>query len=228
MAATASTATPTPLPHFTEREASVLALYDRLRQLQLELALLTSQRSHGVIETSASRRAENDLAVDEARLLEARATLDLRDSVVENVVTLQPILNAVHHATHASPLERDLLPYTEQRDATATKVASLCADLDSAWGRLAELETESLRATQRNMELASEVLRLAAGTNDKTPSQLEGGRLEMELAGHEAEMKSNRRRWRIMKGAASAIVAGSGIDWVRDERLRDLVLDLPD
>nr|5Z08_D Chain D, Cenp-H [Thermothielavioides terrestris NRRL 8126] len=45
---------------------------------------------------------------------------------------------------------------------------------------------------------------------------------------HEAEMKSNRRRWRIMKGAASAIVAGSGIDWVRDERLRDLVLDLPD
>lgn len=57
-------------------------------------------------ESDISRRTEDDLAVGQAQLLEARATLDLRNSVVENVVAVQPILNAVHRATQASPAER--------------------------------------------------------------------------------------------------------------------------
>lgn len=40
------------------------------------------------------------------RLLEAKGSLSLRDSVVEGVVAVKPTLNAVHHATDASPLER--------------------------------------------------------------------------------------------------------------------------
>ena len=38
--------------------------------------------------------------------LQAKATTALRDQVVENVMLVQPLLNAVHHATHASPIER--------------------------------------------------------------------------------------------------------------------------
>lgn len=54
------------------------------------------------------------------------------------------------------------------------------------------------------------------------------GQLEGEIATLEHQVRASRQRWRVMKGAASAIVAGSGIEWVRDERLRDLVLDPPD
>ena len=50
--------------------------------------------------------AQDDLARDQTQLLEAKATLALRNSVVENVVTVQPTLKAVHRATHASPVER--------------------------------------------------------------------------------------------------------------------------
>jgi hypothetical protein len=50
--------------------------------------------------------AEYDLARDQTQLLEAKATLALRNSVVENVVAVQPTLKAVHRATHASPVER--------------------------------------------------------------------------------------------------------------------------
>jgi hypothetical protein len=49
---------------------------------------------------------EDDLARDQTQLLEAKATLALRNSVVENVVAVQPTLKAVHRATHSSPVER--------------------------------------------------------------------------------------------------------------------------
>lgn len=48
MAATASTAIAAPFLPLTETEAGVLALYDRLQQLQFELALLDSRREHHV------------------------------------------------------------------------------------------------------------------------------------------------------------------------------------
>jgi hypothetical protein len=48
----------------------------------------------------------DELATQQAKLLEAKATLDLRDGVVQNVLAVQPTLNAVHHATHASPVDR--------------------------------------------------------------------------------------------------------------------------
>lgn len=41
----------------------------------------------------------------------------------------------------------------------------------------------------------------------------------------EAEMESSHRKWRIIKGTASAMIAGSGIDWARDPELVDIVLD---
>lgn len=46
-----------------------------------------------------------------------------------------------------------------------------------------------------------------------------------EIARLEAELKGSRQRWRVVKGTASAIVAGSGVDWARDAELRDIVLD---
>ena len=125
-------------------------------------------------------------------------------------------------------IERDLLPNIEQRDAAAIKAATMCADLQAATGRLAELTVESLAVGHRNIELASEALQLAGKTHDQKPKSFTGRRFEREITSLEGQVKSSRHRWRVMKGAASATVAGSSVDWVRDERLRGLVLDPPD
>lgn len=58
------------------------------------------------VDSSDPRLTEGDLARYQDQLLEAKATLDLRNLVVENVVAVQPTLNAVHSATHASPAEQ--------------------------------------------------------------------------------------------------------------------------
>ena len=110
----------------TEAEAGILALYDQLQQLQLELALLQSQQAHHASgqsshvlkrvvrnlaltsspEDGGSRVPGHDLAATQTRLLEAKATLALRNSVVESVTAVQPTLNAVHHMPRASVVER--------------------------------------------------------------------------------------------------------------------------
>jgi F0F1-type ATP synthase assembly protein I len=41
----------------------------------------------------------------------------------------------------------------------------------------------------------------------------------------EADVKASKQRWRVMKGVASGIIVGSGIDWVHDDELQDVVLD---
>lgn len=140
--------------------------------------------------------------------------------------------NGMHWQPAAPPkprivltMERELLPNTEQRDAAASRAVKTCLDLQAAQGRLAELEVQSLGAGRRNIQLASDALRLAGKANKPEPKVVRGGRLEREMAVLEGQVKASHRRWKVMKGAASAIIAGSGVDWVRDERLRNVVLD---
>lgn len=46
-----------------------------------------------------------------------------------------------------------------------------------------------------------------------------------QLAELEADLRASRRKWRIMKGTASAAIVGSGVDWVRDGKLLGIVMD---
>lgn len=94
--------------------------------------------------------------------------------------------------------------------------------------RLAKVEVEYLETKQRNVELASETLDLAADNVGQEPNNVRNTQLKMELDTLETQLRATRGKWRVMKGTASAIVAGSGLDWVRDERLRELVLDIDD
>jgi Centromere protein H (CENP-H). len=157
------------------------------------------------------------------------------------------MLNAVHHATYSSPLERygnfltfliysqslllmthrDLLPYTQQRDAIAMETALSCSNLEEAKRQLADLETNVLRTSHNNMMLASELLKVASKGQPHNPSR-KFERANVEITKLEEEVKSSYYRWKIMKGAAVAVVAGSGVDWVRNEHLRNVVLDIQD
>jgi hypothetical protein len=120
------------------------------------------------------------------------------------------------------------LPSIEQRDVVAIKAATSCSELQAARDQLTELEVECLQASQQNIKLASETLLLAEKSNGQKQQHVQGGRLGRDMATLGDQVRSGRHRWRVIKGAASAIVAGSGIEWVRDERLRNLVLDPPD
>jgi len=94
---------------------------------------------------------------------------------------------------------------------------------------LGGLELKSRRVGHRNSALAAELLQLTteSSRNHGTEASHEN-HFAGEILALEQEIETSRKKWKFMKGAASAIVAGSGIDWVRDERLKGIVLDSAD
>lgn len=219
---------PDPDPCFSETEEEALALYDRLQELHIQISLLQAQQDHS--DPQSPTPFTGHLKVDEARaqLLEAKAALELRDYVFESALVARPILRAVHGGTQASPVERDILPLIEQRDLISAKAAQQALASNEVKDRTLDLELERLLFAQQNATLASELLQLSETTGTHDVHVDGAAKLERQLGKAKGELQVSRQRWKTIKGATSALVAGSGVDWVRDERLNSLVLDPPD
>lgn len=56
------------------------------------------------------------------------------------------------------------------------------------------------------------------GREDDADSRQEMERLE-------GNVRLSKQRWRVIKGVAAGVVAGSGVDWAGDDELCDIVLD---
>ncbi|KAI0595031.1 centromere protein H (CENP-H)-domain-containing protein [Biscogniauxia sp. FL1348] len=201
-------------------EKRVLELYDRLQQLQLEIALLNAQKNYA---PDAATSPGRSIETAQKELLESRSRYVLRNDVAASVMSANPILQAVHNGTKASPIERDLLPLLTDRDAASGTLAQQAAEQRGALDALAATAGASLRLGRENAALASQLLGLAGRLREGR--DYHHYRRHPEVAALEAEVRRSRQRWRVLKGTASAVVAGSGVDWARDPELRDMVLD---
>lgn len=87
------------------------------------------------------------------------------------------------------------------------------------------VESESMLLSRQNVELAAELSILTEQANKHKTSPVENPDQAEEIARLDKDVKASRQRWRVMKATASAIVAGSGVDWAGDDKLRSIVLD---
>ncbi|CAM1506682.1 Fc.00g063230.m01.CDS01 [Cosmosporella sp. VM-42] len=207
----------------TDDEERVLALYDRLQELRLEIAIINAQQAHQTDEArnptdEETRKAQSDL-------LEARAKYVLRNNVVDAVMMANPILKAVHNGINASPVERDLLPYVERRDSSAISAAKQAAESGRLWDELTRVQSEALRVSRDNMRLTAELFALADLAKRKQMGREDNPETRRDSEKLEGELRSSKQRWRVVKGVAAGVVAGSGVDWGSDDELRDIVLD---
>ncbi|KAH7269807.1 centromere protein H (CENP-H)-domain-containing protein [Fusarium redolens] len=206
----------------SEDEAKILELYDRIQKLRLEIAIINAQKSHQLEESSSLTAEETQKAQSE--LMESRAQYILRNDVTEAVMTANPILKAVYGGPEAALVERKLLPYIERRDDTSISVATQAAETNKVLSALTTVQSNTLRKSRENVTSAAELLELAeqARLKKRMPPNSKMMQEQEEL---EAEAKASKQRWRVMKGVASGIIVGSGIDWVHDDELQDVVLD---
>ncbi|RKU41662.1 hypothetical protein DL546_003530 [Coniochaeta pulveracea] len=210
----------TALP-LSEKEKTILELYDRLLEVEVELALYRARQALSVDENAAI--SQGDLKEAQQRLLEARASWTLRNDVVSSVMTANPIIESVHSGTEAGPIERDLLPHLQSRDEISSTLAKQHKQQQEVREELTRTQVEAMQTSHRNVELAATVLELAERAKEEGNVEDEETKEEMERL--ETEVKMSRQRWKVIKGTASAIVAGSGVDWVGDDELREMVLD---
>lgn len=241
------------VPSFSDEEKEILELYDQVQKLELEVALakarvsLTGKVSPGrpcrratadKLAEEGERQGDDDnnddipddpAEIEEARsqLLEAMSLYSLRNGVVQNVLITNPLLKGIHGSTSASPIEQDILPWVRARDSASQDVATQSATARRVLGQLTEAESETLRAARRNRELAAEILRLTREEADRGRAGAAGAdpAAEGQIAELEKKLAASMQRWRVMKGTASGIVAGSGADWAADPALREVVLD---
>ncbi|KAF5006283.1 hypothetical protein FDECE_7329 [Fusarium decemcellulare] len=206
----------------SEEEERILALYDRIQELRLEIAIMNAQRSHQPDDSSAFIPEETKRAQSE--LLESRAKYVLRNDVVDAVVMANPILKAVHIDPRLT-VTSELLPYVERRDETSISVAKQAAETGRIWDELTAVQSDTLRVSRQNVASTAELFELAEEAKQKKKVPANNSKMMQEQERLEAEVKASKQRWRVMKGVAGGIVAGSGIDWARDEKLRDVVLD---
>ncbi|EKD15749.1 hypothetical protein MBM_05760 [Drepanopeziza brunnea f. sp. 'multigermtubi' MB_m1] len=210
-------------PLLNEDERRILDAYDRLEELQLEIALLQAQ---GVLSKEVPQEAsEKDIAAAKQELLQAKSHYLLRSNVIESVLIAPPILQAVHAGDKATVVEQDLFPLIQKRDQLAINLTKLSTEARSARDELTKVEVENVMIVRRNAELATTMLALAEEADTQRKEDIQDPALRHQLDELEAEMKRSRQKWRIMKGTASAIIAGSGVDWARNPDLLDIVLD---
>jgi hypothetical protein len=171
---------------------------------------------------------EEQITISQDLLLEARAKYQLRNNVIEAVMEATPILRSVHNDTHASPVERDLLAHIEQRDEVTKLVAQSAAEMADIQRQRTEVQSKTLQVRRKNVELAAELLEVTNQLKAKTERNWEGSSRWEELRQVQEQLKASERRLRIIKGVASGIIVGSGVDWAADEELCQIVLDLDD
>ena len=157
-------------------------------------------------------------------LLEAQARYNLKNSIVESVLIANPILKAVHASSNVTPIERDLLPLIHARDSISMDLTSTSQSLLTTRSKLRDAEIQNIQLSKSNQEKVEKMIELAREAGSDKKEVVEGEARE-RIEEMEQEVRAGRQRWRVMKGTASAVVAGSGVDWGRDERLRGLVLE---
>jgi hypothetical protein len=121
-------------------------------------------------------------------------------------------------------LHRNIIPYLRTRDAASAAIARQSNDLRSALDETARVQAETLRLARANVAQASDLLRLAQEAKARKIGVVDE---EMERRMEEAriDVKESRQKWKVVKGTASGVVAGSGVDWASDPKLRGMVLD---
>ncbi|KAI5466233.1 centromere protein H (CENP-H)-domain-containing protein [Mariannaea sp. PMI_226] len=208
---------------FSEDEERAIALYDRLQELRLEIAIINAQRLHR--RDNISDLTQEQTQQEQTELLKARANYVLRNNVVEAVMAANPILKAVHHGTDSSSVDTDLLPYIEKRDETTISVAKQVAASEKQLKELTSIQSETLRVSRQNVILAAELLKIAEEVKEKKTGHSNNLEATNEQEALRAKVKDSRQRWKMMKGVVSGMIVGSGVDWAADDELRETVLD---
>ncbi|GFF36941.1 hypothetical protein IFM46972_05057 [Aspergillus udagawae] len=205
----------------SDREALILQLYNQIQELELEKALLEQD-----LEPASGDNPDEQLAIAERELLEARATYTVKRKAISTVLMTDPTLKSVHLKA-TSPAERALLPLVNRRDVLSLAHENLMNAHNATLRELSNVEVQNLQLHQKNQELVRQLLE---STKDDASwrEALDDDDLKAQLEQLEADRKKSKSRWEVMKSIASAIVVGSGVNWAEDDELTALVIDESD
>lgn len=113
----------------------------------------------------------------------------------------------------------------DRRDTLEIAHTNLSSAFQKLLKEAATRSADNIRAMEKNRALTATLLALAQNVQAQRDEVARDPKFAAQLEELRNEAATARRKWRIMKSVVAAVVAGSGVDWARDDSLRDLVLD---
>ncbi|TQS37149.1 hypothetical protein Golomagni_02387 [Golovinomyces magnicellulatus] len=225
-------------PTLTEEENRILDLYDRLNDIQSECALLKAKITlPGKLEMKLSfvclltfsdqpaSASEFEITTAQDALLKAKATFHIRCKVTESAIIADPVISAVHAGTDRSFHQQNLISLLKKRDELSLSLIQLSRRESDSLEKLRLLETENMLIARMNTELTSTMLRLVETSNSRITEANQSSQSLQELEKIKQELRLSRQKWKTIKAIVSGAIVGSGIDWARDPKLLQIVLD---
>jgi hypothetical protein len=120
--------------------------------------------------------------------------------------------------------DRALFPLINRRDVLSLAHENLASAHASTIDALSNVEVENIRTTKKNQELVRTLLELTS--HEKSwKEEVTDPNLKSQLQTLEEERKAARAKKETIKSVVSAAIVASGVDWARDEALRELVVE---
>lgn len=165
----------------------------------------------------------------EYALDEAKAAGYMRDSALWTTLIVKPILKAIHGGTKANRQERVLLPLLQRRDQLTSTSLKLTQTLNAHSMNLTELTAQRTDILNASRDLTTRLMELTDLKKQKEREQLDADEDLKERVGQaEAKAVNARQRWEVVRNVVQGIIVASGVDWVEDDQLRELVLSCGD
>lgn len=111
-----------------------------------------------------------------------------------------------------------------RRDLTSLVYENLANARTATLKELTSAEVDNLQLLESNQALTTELLAVTA-QETSWRDRISDDEVIQQVEAEEQEYRKVRAQRDTLKSVVSALVVGSGIDWARDEKLRDLVLD---
>ncbi|KAF8245257.1 hypothetical protein K440DRAFT_646417 [Wilcoxina mikolae CBS 423.85] len=198
-----------------DKEQQLLALHEKLQRVSLQRRILEAELAPAIVDDETPQQTE---ALEE-ELVKARANRQLKETVVEATLVADPILKAVYPHTEMAAKQRSLIPLIHRRDMLSQTHANLSHLLMLKLEALTLTERSYLDMQERNKVLASRLLTLTKKRDEELKKQQDPKYKE-----EEKKLQRTKKNWEIVRNVAQATVVSSGVDWSRDDELRQLVL----
>lgn len=89
-------------------------------------------------------------------------------------------------------------------------------------------EAESIAALEKNRKLTKSLFGVITQLKSQREFALHEADSGVLVEKLKEEAQTAERRWKLMKSFVSAVIVGSGVDWARNEELRQAVVNEED
>lgn len=102
---------------------------------------------------------------------------------------------------------------------------NLSAQLHSTSNVLTMTKSQNIMALEKNRKLTATLMEVTSHMKAQRVSAINESKLRTQLEKFQDDSKIAKKRWKIMKSLVAAVIVGSGVDWARNEELRQVVID---